>query len=97
MNTVTKSGLGLAALTLSVSALGAGDVDTSEWNCESCLFPAGVNLLVDLGALSVAEDSARFGDFTGLEDSGGYAVADVLARWWSQSGSYWELEGLRLG
>lgn len=97
MNTVTKSGLGLAALTLSVSALGAGDVDTSEWSCESCLFPAGVNLLVDLGALSVAEDSARFGDFTGLEDSGGYAVADVLARWWSQSGSYWELEGLRLG
>lgn len=75
------------------SLLGAGTVatpvmaqqlpDFEEWPCRFCPFPEkGVEGSVDGAALNVSEDSARFGDYTGLDEKGTYvnAGADVMYR-----------------
>ena len=75
------------------SLLGAGTVaspalaqelsDFEEWSCRFCPFPEkGVEGNVDAEALHVSDDSARFGDYTGLDEEGAYinAGADILYR-----------------
>ncbi|NNC76448.1 MAG: MtrB/PioB family decaheme-associated outer membrane protein [Woeseiaceae bacterium] len=51
-------------------------VDTSEWICEFCPFESGTRGTYDVGASSVSEDSAYFGDATGYEEEGVYANLD---------------------
>jgi MtrB/PioB family decaheme-associated outer membrane protein len=51
-------------------------VDTSEWNCEYCPFPEGYEANVEVGATSVSDDAARFGNGTGYDESGVYANVD---------------------
>jgi len=75
------------------SLLGAGTVaspvlaqelpDFEQWSCRFCPFPEqGVEGNVDAEALHVSDDSARFGDYTGLDEEGAYlnAGADMLYR-----------------
>jgi MtrB/PioB family decaheme-associated outer membrane protein len=54
----------------------AQTVDTSEWACEHCPFDDGHHADLDLGATSVDEDSAYFGDATGYDEEGVYANVD---------------------
>jgi MtrB/PioB family decaheme-associated outer membrane protein len=49
--------------------------DTSKWACSKCPFPKGYGSEVQLGGGYVDEASAKFGDYTGLDDEGGYVVA----------------------
>jgi MtrB/PioB family decaheme-associated outer membrane protein len=49
--------------------------DTSAWACSKCPFPKGYRSEAQLGGGYVDEASAKFGDYTGLDDDGGYAVA----------------------
>jgi MtrB/PioB family decaheme-associated outer membrane protein len=59
--------------TLGVLSLAAGDaaaVDTSNWKCESCPYTQGTSGSVDLGLRGVSDDSARFGNYTGLNKKG---------------------------
>ena len=70
---------------LSVTAAGGASaqaVDTSKWTCESCPYEKGVKGTVDVGAQYVSESSARFGTYTGLNQSGAYFVgaADLTYR-----------------
>jgi MtrB/PioB family decaheme-associated outer membrane protein len=51
-------------------------VDTSEWKCEYCPFPAGYEADVEVGATSVSDDAVRFGNATGYDESGVYANVD---------------------
>ena len=74
----------------------AAGVDTSDWKCESCPFVQEYEAEVDAGVLYVDEDSAKFGEYNGLNEKGAYA--DVGARGGSRSeaGHYYDysLDGL---
>jgi len=57
--------------------------DFEKWECKRCPFPAkGLDGEAGASALNVSDDSARFGDYTGLDESGAYlnADADLLYR-----------------
>ena len=57
--------------------------DFEQWQCRFCPFPEkGVSGSAGAAALDVSEDSARFGDYTGLDEKGSYvnADADILYR-----------------
>jgi MtrB/PioB family decaheme-associated outer membrane protein len=66
----------LAALGL-LSVLGpaqAATADTSEWKCQTCPYPKGTGGTVEAGVGHVSDDSRKFGDYTGLEKKGAFAV-----------------------
>ena len=56
----------LGALTGAVGSAAAA-VDTSQWKCESCPFETGASGSVDVGVGAVSDASAKFGDYTGLD------------------------------
>jgi MtrB/PioB family decaheme-associated outer membrane protein len=49
--------------------------DTSAWACTKCPFPKGYNSEARIGAGYVDEASAKFGDYTGLDDDGAVVIA----------------------
>jgi MtrB/PioB family decaheme-associated outer membrane protein len=57
--------------------------DFEQWQCRFCPFPEkGVDGNAGASALNVSDDSARFGDYTGLDEEGAYvnAEADLVYR-----------------
>lgn len=50
----------------------AQSVDTSEWVCEFCPFETGYRGDYEVGASSVSDDSAYFGDASGYDEKGTY-------------------------
>lgn len=54
----------------------AAQVDTSEWQCEFCPFPSGYAADVEVGASYASEDAFRFGNVTGYDEKGVYAIAE---------------------
>ena len=75
-----------------------GAADTSQWKCESCKFEDSLSGTVEVGATSVSDKSAKFGDFTGLNKSGGYFIGNGSASYRSKdSGEYWKLNASNLG
>jgi MtrB/PioB family decaheme-associated outer membrane protein len=72
----------LAPLLLLAPAMVFAQVDTSDWQCESCPFDEGYRAEIDAGATYVGEDYAiRFGNATGYDDKGGYANVDGEGRY----------------
>ncbi len=96
MNTTTRivSPLALAiALVLAGSDAQAAQLDTSTWKCAKCEFPQGAEGTVELGGYSVSDTSARFGDYTGLDEEGGYGLVNALMKWWGKDGMWFTLDG----
>ncbi len=60
------------ALALFAPAAALAQVDTSDWACEYCPFEDGYRADIDVGAVYVNEDAARFGNGTGLDEKGTY-------------------------
>ena len=61
--------------------------DTSAWKCSKCEFQGeGYQSDVELGGGYLDDSSAKFGDYTGLTDKGGYVVADAEGEYTSESG-----------
>jgi MtrB/PioB family decaheme-associated outer membrane protein len=93
--------LGSAAALLALSpaqAQDAGAVDTSGWKCEECPFEDGkVDADVEAGAGNVDGADAKFGDYTGLDEEGAYAVLAGSASQQFESGTYWSFDALDLG
>lgn len=58
----------------------ASPPDTSTWLCKRCPFEQGYRASASLGAAYVSDDAARFGDATGLDEQGGYVLADAAGR-----------------
>ncbi|MHB8668317.1 MAG: MtrB/PioB family decaheme-associated outer membrane protein [Burkholderiales bacterium] len=90
----------LSALSPAAVADGAGAqaaVDTSQWKCESCKFEEGGSGTVDVGAASVSEKSAKFGDYTGLNKKGGYVIGDAAASYRGKDADYWRINASNLG
>jgi MtrB/PioB family decaheme-associated outer membrane protein len=87
--------LGALSVTASGSALA---VDTSQWTCESCPFEkAETTGAVDVGLGGVSEDSAKFGDYTGLGDQGVYVIAGGEARYRNDDGLTGSVSATDLG
>ncbi|MDH4055043.1 MAG: MtrB/PioB family decaheme-associated outer membrane protein [Gammaproteobacteria bacterium] len=64
----------LVALGVSLPGIGLAQADTSEWLCETCPFEDGYRASYDVGATYVSDDAARFGNATGYDEKGAYAI-----------------------
>jgi MtrB/PioB family decaheme-associated outer membrane protein len=90
----------LSALSASAAAAdGAAQasVDTSQWKCESCKFEQGVSGTLDLGVGDVSQKSSKFGEYNGLNKSGGFFIGDGAVRARGEDGAYWNLNASNLG
>ncbi|HJV62248.1 MAG TPA: MtrB/PioB family outer membrane beta-barrel protein, partial [Albitalea sp.] len=99
MKTSTPSWLlgALGALSLSIG-LPALAADPSQWKCETCPFEeAGTHGSVDAGVGAVSDNSAKQGDFTGLDRRGAFAVAGGEARYRGKDGLFGSLWASDLG
>jgi len=76
---------------------GAPAVDTSAWKCAQCPFFTGVAGDATLGGEYVHGANAKYGQYTGIDRSGGYVDADADAHWRNAEGSYADVEAQRLG
>ena len=88
----------VAPLVLLAPAIALAQVDTSDWQCESCPFEQGYRADVDAGATYVGEDGAiRFGNASGYDDKGGFANVDGQGRYVSEDYRLdWMVEDLGL-
>jgi MtrB/PioB family decaheme-associated outer membrane protein len=92
MSFMNRNGLTLVAAAVATalgspaSAADAPRPDTSKWVCKRCPFDYDYRADAELGALYVSEDSAKFGDYTGLNEKGGYVVADAEGKSTRESG-----------
>ena len=95
----TFSSLFLLGALGALSAAGsAAAVDTSQWKCESCPFEkAGVSGSVDVGVGAVSDDSAKFGDYTGLNRKGAFGILGGAARYRGEGGLYGDVSASDLG
>ncbi len=88
----------LAALgVLSAATAATAQVDTSRWKCESCPFPKGTTGSVDVGLGYVSSASSKFGDYTGLQREGAFAVVDGSVSRRGDDGYFADLWGADLG
>jgi MtrB/PioB family decaheme-associated outer membrane protein len=71
--------------------------DTSGWTCSKCPFPQGYEAEVELGGGYLDDSSAKFGDYTGLDDKGGYVVADAEGTYAGEDGYAMSYELTDLG
>jgi len=86
----------LSAVSAAAAAAGAA-VDTSNWKCESCKFEPGVSGTLEVGAGSVSDDSAEFGQYNGLHKKGAYFIGGGTVRSRGEDGTYWNLDASDLG
>ena len=84
---------------LSAAASGAmAAADTSQWKCESCPFEkAGTTGTLDVGLGTVSDDSAKFGDYTGLNQKGAYLIAGGNMRYRGDDDAFGSLKASDLG
>lgn len=82
---------------LSTAAAADGGVDTSQWKCESCKFEQGVSGTLDVGAGTVSDKSAEFGQYNGLQKKGGFFIGGAAVRSRGADGTYWNLDASNLG
>jgi len=83
--------LAVAAILMAAGAAHAETAapDTSKWACSKCPFPGkGYDSTVELGGGYLSDSSAKFGDYTGLNEKGGYVVANADGQATYESG-YW--------
>lgn len=72
-------------------------VDTSKWICEFCPFESGHRSSVEVGASSVSDESAYFGDASGYDDDGAYANIDGKGSYASEKHRLrWQVENIGL-
>lgn len=71
--------------------------DTSEWTCSKCPYDRGYRSTVELGGAYVDDSAAKFGDYTGLDEDGGYVIAGAEGRAATESGYVLNYELTDLG
>jgi MtrB/PioB family decaheme-associated outer membrane protein len=81
----------------SAAAQNTAGVDTSEWKCESCPFQKEYEADAQVGALYVDDDSAKFGEYNGLDKKGAYADVSARGGGRSESGTYYRYDLQDLG
>jgi len=98
MRTSTPSWLLVALGAVSIStgrvALAA---DPSQWKCETCPFEKGTTGTVEGGVGYVTQDAPKFGDYTGLDEKGAFAIAGATLRHRGDNGYYADFIASDLG
>jgi MtrB/PioB family decaheme-associated outer membrane protein len=87
----------LLAAASGVQAEESAPPDTSAWACKKCTFGQGYAATAELGVGSLDESSAKFGDYTGLDEDGAYVVANAAGGVALESGYRVDYELLDLG
>jgi MtrB/PioB family decaheme-associated outer membrane protein len=89
----------LGAGTLAAPAAFAQEMpDFEQWQCRFCPFPeTGVSGNAGASVLDVSEDSARFGNYTGLDEDGAYVNADAELLYRAEGGYAVSLDARDLG
>lgn len=72
-------------------------VDTSKWQCKLCKFEEGSSAAIEVGAANVSQKSARFGDYRGLNDKGGYFIGEATSRYRGADGTFWDVRASDIG
>jgi MtrB/PioB family decaheme-associated outer membrane protein len=80
---------------MSASAL-AAQGQPEGWSCERCDQGRNWNLDLNLAPAYVADDAFRFGDYTGMDEKGGYLTGDVIANYVDERARYLRLDGFTL-
>jgi MtrB/PioB family decaheme-associated outer membrane protein len=78
----------LAPLSAAHAADGVAPPDMSQWKCESCPTEQGASGSATAGIGYVTDDSAKFGEYTGLNKKGAYFVGDGEARYRGPDATY---------
>jgi MtrB/PioB family decaheme-associated outer membrane protein len=81
--------LAVASILSAAAGVAAADTaapDTSGWTCSKCPFDKGYRSNAELGGAYVDDDSAKFGDYTGLDQKGGYVIANAEGKATEESG-----------
>lgn len=89
----TFSLIGFLLLAASVEA---AEPNPEDWSCSRCDPGRAWDLDLLLAPAYVADDAFRFGDFTGLDEKGGYLAADVAATFVDERARYLRLDGFTL-
>lgn len=98
----------LAALSLLVSTnihavdnqiISINDVDTSKWKCKLCLFEEnkGFSGEVEFGLGNVSDESFKFGEYSGLNEKGGFVLLSAQTRYRGDNASYLDFSVTNLG
>ena len=88
----------LAALgVLGAATEASAQVDTSQWKCTSCPYPKGTTGSVDGGIGTVTDSSQKFGDYTGLDRKGAFAIVDGTVSHRGDDGYWADLWAADLG
>ena len=97
MPTMTSHSSVILLAALGVLSSAAAAVDTSEWKCESCPYPKGVSGTVEAGVGIVSDASNRYGDYTGLQRKGAYALLGGTLRQRGDDGGFVDVTAADLG
>jgi MtrB/PioB family decaheme-associated outer membrane protein len=88
----------LGAGTMAGQVAAAQQPNFEEWNCRFCPFPEqGIEGTVGVSVLDVSDDSARFGDYTGLDEKGSYGNAEAELMYRAEGGYAVSLDAWNLG
>jgi len=75
----------------------SSSVDTSNWQCRLCTYAYGWTGELDAGLGNVSTTSYKFGEYTGLENSGIYLIAGGNTSYRNQDGKYLDVTANNLG
>ncbi len=90
-------GIALAGTAFADSTDTTAAPDTSNWKCRLCTYAYGWTGDLDFGLGRVSSSSYKFGEYTGLEKSGGYIVAGGNAAYRNKDGNYFNVNATNLG
>ncbi len=97
--TIVRS-VGFAALLAGLSWLVAGLVVAAEppaaWQCTQCAPATGWVVDLGLAPAYVGDDAYRFGDYTGLDEQGGYLFGELAGSYRGTGGKYFRVDGFSL-
>lgn len=86
-----------AAVAADVTGGNQAPVDTSQWKCKFCAFQEGWSGNLDLGLGYVSRDSFKFGEYTGLNEQGGFPVGNGDARFRGEDARFLNIDASNLG
>ncbi|MDH5473361.1 MAG: MtrB/PioB family decaheme-associated outer membrane protein [Gammaproteobacteria bacterium] len=66
-------------------------VDISDWACDDCAFEEGYSGEIELGLGNVSDDAAKFGEYNGLNEKGGWLIVNGKARYRDLDAKYMDL------
>lgn len=66
-------------------------VDTTNWKCKYCVVEGGWSGEIELGLGNVSHDSVKFGEYTGLNEKGGFFVGNANIYYRDLDASYLDL------